>query len=78
MYNKSDINDDCFKNDASLITMPPREIMKFVVCSIVVLSYWLYFPICREYREHSEAAALKAFPKCETLPCKTFEETLKV
>ena len=52
MYNKSDINDDCFKNDASLITMPPREIMKFVVCSIVVLSYWLYFPICREYQEH--------------------------
>ncbi|KAM4101899.1 hypothetical protein ACB094_05G180700 [Castanea mollissima] len=26
---------------------------------------------------YSEAAAMKAFPKCETVSCKTFEETLK-
>ncbi|XP_030948873.1 arogenate dehydratase/prephenate dehydratase 1, chloroplastic-like [Quercus lobata] len=26
---------------------------------------------------YSEAAAMKAFPKCEIVPCKTFEETLK-
>lgn len=35
-----------------IIIFISHEVMKFVVCSIVVLSYWLYFPICREYQEH--------------------------